>query len=108
MRGVWSTCQATVMQRSPGRCRNNGKLVLRWCNEAGLPAHVLLTKADKLKRGAAGSTFLQVRRRLLEMHPDSSLQLFSSLTREGADAARATLDDWLGITAESPPGPATD
>lgn len=79
------------------------QLVLRWCREAGLPVHVLLTKADKLKRGAAGAAHLQVRRRLLEIHPHSSLQRFSSLTREGAETARATLDDWLGIAAENPP-----
>ncbi|HYQ73336.1 MAG TPA: ribosome biogenesis GTP-binding protein YihA/YsxC [Gammaproteobacteria bacterium] len=80
------------------------RLVLRWCNEAGLPAHVLLTKSDKLKRGAASSTLLQVRRGLLDIHPDSSLQLFSSLTREGVDAARSTLNDWLGMTGDNPPG----
>lgn len=76
------------------------QLVLRWCNTADLQAHVLLTKADKLKRGAANAILLQVRRQLQELHPGSSLQLFSSLTRDGADAARAKLDDWLGITAE--------
>jgi GTP-binding protein len=76
------------------------QLVLRWCNAADLQAHVLLTKADKLKRGAANASLLQVRRQLQELHPGSSLQLFSSLTRDGADAARAKLDDWLGIKAE--------
>jgi GTP-binding protein len=75
------------------------QLVLRWCNAADLRAHVLLTKADKLKRGAANAALLQVRRQLQDLHPGSSLQLFSSLTRDGADAARAKLDDWLGITA---------
>jgi len=76
------------------------QLVLRWCNAASLPAHVLLTKADKLKRGPANATLLKVRSQLQELHPGSSLQLFSSLTRDGADAARAKLDDWLGIAAE--------
>lgn len=84
------------------------QLVLRWCREAGLPVHILLTKADKLKRGAASATLLQVRRRLLVIHPDSSLQRFSSLTREGAETARATLDAWLGIAAEYPPDLVTD
>ena len=81
------------------------QLVLRWCNAAGLQAHVLLTKADKLKRGAANTTLLQVRRQILELHPGSSLQLFSSLTRDGADAARSRLDDWLGIVADALAGP---
>jgi len=78
------------------------QLVLRWCNAAGLPVHILLTKADKIKRGAAKATLMQVRRQLLELHPGSSLQLFSSLTREGVDAARAQLDVWLGLTGDDP------
>jgi GTP-binding protein len=76
------------------------QLVLRWASAADLPAHVILTKADKLKRGAAKSALLQVKRQLQELHAGSSLQLFSSLTRDGADTARAKLDDWLGIPAE--------
>lgn len=73
--------------------------MLAWCEAAGIPCHILLTKADKLKRGAANAALLQVRRQLQELHPGSSLQLFSSLTRDGTDAARKKLDDWLGITA---------
>jgi GTP-binding protein len=84
------------------------QLVLRWCNAADLRAHVLLTKADKLKRGAANAALLQVRRQLQDLHPGSSLQLFSSLTRDGADAARAKLDDWLGITAAEPENSTAD
>jgi GTP-binding protein len=82
------------------------QLVLRWCNAADLQAHVLLTKADKLKRGAANAALLQVRRQLQELHPGSSLQLFSSLTRDGVETARATLDEWLGITADDLEGSA--
>jgi GTP-binding protein len=84
------------------------QLVLRWCSAADLKAHVLLTKADKLKRGAASAALLQVRRQLQELHPDASLQLFSALTRDGTDAARAKLDDWLGITDTAPDPETTD
>jgi GTP-binding protein len=83
------------------------QLVLRWCATADLQAHVLLTKADKLKRGAANAALLQARRQLMELHPGASLQLFSSLTRDGSDAARKKLDDWLGI-AEEPSAAAVD
>jgi GTP-binding protein len=78
------------------------QLVLRWCHTAGLPAHVILTKADKLKRGAANATRLQVQGKLQELHAGASLQLFSSLTRDGAETARAVLDAWLGMTTEEP------
>jgi len=73
------------------------EMVLRWCHAAGLRTHVLLTKADKLKRGPASTTLLQVRNRVQAMHPETSVQLFSSLTRDGAEAARGVLDSWLGI-----------
>jgi len=73
------------------------QLVLRWCRSAELPAHVLLTKADKLKRGAAGTVLLQTRTQLQGIYPHSTLQLFSSHTRDGVEDARARLDDWLGI-----------
>ncbi len=33
--------------------------MLAWCSASGVPCHVLLTKADKLKRGPAQSTLLQ-------------------------------------------------
>ena len=84
------------------------QLVLRWCNAAGLQTHILLTKSDKLKRGAANSALLQVRRQLQGLHPGSSLQMFSSLTRDGTDTARTKLDDWLGIRAEDGNDPTAD
>ena len=38
--------------------------MLEWAAHAGMPVHILLTKADKLKRGAANNTLLKVRRDL--------------------------------------------
>jgi len=69
--------------------------MLRWCADVDLPVHVLLTKADKLKRGPAGNNLLGVRKRLPEFHPRASVQLFSSLKKTGVDEARRMLDSWL-------------
>lgn len=69
--------------------------LLAWANHAGLPTHVLLTKADKLNRGPAQSTLLQARRQLPALHPGATVQLFSALKREGLEEARRRLDDWL-------------
>lgn len=33
--------------------------MLAWCSASGVPCHVLLTKADKLKRGQAATTLLK-------------------------------------------------
>ncbi len=69
--------------------------VLLWCADVGLPVHILLTKADKLKRGAAANTLLAVRKRLPELHSEASVQLFSALKKTGMDEARQVLSGWL-------------
>jgi GTP-binding protein len=75
--------------------------VLGWCHVAGLPAHVLLTKSDKLKRGPAKAALLSVRQQLADLHPDASVQLFSALHKTGTDEAVMVLNQWLGLSSES-------
>ena len=70
--------------------------MLNWCRHAQMPVHILLTKSDKLKRGAALNALMQVKRTLKEM-PNVSLQLFSSTKKMGLDEARSVLDNWLKI-----------
>lgn len=67
--------------------------MLGWCRSARLPIHVILNKADKLSRGAAGRTLQSVQREIAD--GESSVQLFSALTRQGLDQARARLAGWL-------------
>ncbi len=81
--------------------KDTDQQVLGWCRVAGLPTHVLLTKSDKLKRGPASNTLLEVRRQLATLHPGASVQLFSSLKRDGVDQVRAVLDDWLGLAGDA-------
>jgi len=69
--------------------------MLEWAAHMGLPVHVLLTKADKLKRGAASSTLLEVRKALEEREGEFSVQLFSALKRTGIDEVQGVLDRWL-------------
>ena len=68
--------------------------MIDWALQSELPLHVLLTKADKLKRGAAQNTLLAVQKGL-KAHSSVSVQLFSSLKNEGVDAARNQLSTWL-------------
>jgi GTP-binding protein len=70
--------------------------MLKWCYEAELDVHILLTKSDKLKRGPASAALLSVRKQLPELHPEASVQLFSSLKKTGVKEARSQLDRWLG------------
>jgi GTP-binding protein len=65
--------------------------MLAWCESANVPCHILLTKADKLKRGPAQSTFLKVRRDLPEI---ASIQIFSSLKKTGLDELVDKLSGW--------------
>ncbi len=71
--------------------------MLEWCTAANLPTHCLITKADKLKRGAAMNTLLKVRRVLEAEYPVATAQLFSSLKKTGIDEAHTVLDRWLGL-----------
>jgi GTP-binding protein len=57
-----------------------------------LPVHILLTKADKLKRGQASRALLEVRQ---ATGPEASVQLFSATTRQGLDEARQVLERLL-------------
>ena len=65
--------------------------MLDWCVSTGIPCHILLTKADKLKRGPAQSTLLMVRRDL----PDgATVQVFSSSKKTGVDELVEKLRQW--------------
>ena len=71
------------------------RMMIDWAVQGGLPLHLLLTKSDKLKRGAAQNTLLAVQK---ELKPFSNVtvQLFSSLKNDGVTEVRAKLDEWLG------------
>ncbi len=69
--------------------------MLNWALQASMPVHILLTKADKLSKGAAGTTLLQVRTELLPHADLTSVQLFSALKHDGNRALIAVLDAWL-------------
>ena len=72
--------------------------MLEWCNHYDLPAHVLLTKADKIKRGAQQNSKLQTIKQLKEAGITASVQTFSALKKTGLDELVARLDEWLEIT----------
>ena len=72
--------------------------MLGYAMRRGLPAHVILTKADKLGRGAAGNTLQAVRMELSRSFADSvSVQLFSGESKQGVDELRAVVAGWLDI-----------
>ncbi|MFO7859525.1 MAG: ribosome biogenesis GTP-binding protein YihA/YsxC [Ectothiorhodospiraceae bacterium] len=76
--------------------------MLAWCQHAGLPVHVLLNKADKLKSGAAKRTLETVHATIARDFPEAGVQLFSSTRGTGVAEAHQVLDAWLTL----PPTPA--
>jgi GTP-binding protein len=71
--------------------------MIEWCEHTQLPLHILLTKADKLKFGAAKNILLKVQSQLSEINIIVSLQLFSSLKKTGVDEIHAVLDQWFSF-----------
>ena len=72
--------------------------MLGYAANRGLPAHALLTKADKLSRGAQGNALLAVRKELASAFGDSvSVQTFSGESKLGVEEARAVVGGWLEL-----------
>ncbi|SKA16286.1 ribosome biogenesis GTP-binding protein YihA/YsxC [Novilysobacter spongiicola] len=74
------------------------KQMLGYAVSRGLPAHAILTKADKLGRGAQGNALLAVRKEMQAEYRDAvSVQLFSGESKQGVDEARAVIGGWLEL-----------
>jgi GTP-binding protein len=71
--------------------------MLAWGMRADLPILLLLTKADKLKTGAARATQLSVERTVSNLGAQAEVILFSALQRQGVMAAQGVLDRWLEV-----------
>lgn len=67
--------------------------MIEWVGSLDHRVHVVLSKADKLRHGAAKTTLLTVRR---ELGAQAGVQLFSATKRTGVDEARQALDGFLG------------
>jgi GTP-binding protein len=61
------------------------RMMLQWAKSRGLFVHILLTKSDKLNRGPANTVLLEVKQELKKMKLDFSIQLFSSLHKQGLE-----------------------
>ena len=72
--------------------------MLNWCHQSKMSTHILLTKADKLKRGAATNTLLKVKNILKNDYADTSVQLFSSLKKTGIDEVKQILNEWFELS----------
>jgi GTP-binding protein len=74
--------------------------MLEWFATTGKGVHILLTKADKLSRQQATNTLREVRGALREGFPQCTVQLFSSLKRQGLEEAEAAIAKLLAGVLE--------
>jgi len=76
------------------------EMMLQWCINSDIDTNILLTKSDKLKKGAASSTKLAVKNAVKEF-PNINVQLFSSLKKEGVSELCKYLDKIFELNNES-------
>ena len=71
--------------------------MLNWCEHYKKPVHILLSKSDKLSRGAAAAALQSVRNTLKTDAPYASVQIYSSLYKVGVEDLEVVLNNWLEI-----------
>ena len=70
-------------------------VMLDWTLDIGLPVHVLLTKSDKLKKGPANASLHTMQNIIEANYPHATVQLFSSLNKQGLVEVWDKLDCWM-------------
>ena len=76
------------------------QMMLEWCVNSKVPINILLTKSDKLKKGAASAAKLSAIKNVSDL-PSVKVQLFSSLKKEGVSELSKYLDEVFEINNAS-------
>ncbi|HLT63017.1 MAG TPA: ribosome biogenesis GTP-binding protein YihA/YsxC [Pseudohongiella sp.] len=69
-------------------------MMINWARQNNIPLHILLTKSDKLKRGAIQDAIRTAKAAIADLE-DASVQEFSSLKKTGIEILANRLDEWL-------------
>lgn len=75
-------------------------MMLEWAYSRHLFVHVLLTKSDKLNRGPASKVLLDVQQQLRKMKLNFSIQLFSSMNKQGLEELASVMAGRLNYTLD--------
>lgn len=75
-------------------------MMLEWAYSRKLFVHVLLTKSDKLNRGPASKVLQEVQQTLRKMKLNFSIQLFSSMNKQGLQELASVMGGRLNFTLE--------
>lgn len=76
--------------------QSSDQQMIEWCLTQPIQLHILLSKADKFRYGAALNQLQQVKKQLAIYQHAISIQLFSALKRQGIDELERKLNHWLG------------
>lgn len=71
------------------------EMMLDWADHYQVPIHILLSKADKLKKNPANNAKFKVQKAIKGYSNPVSVQLFSSLNRQGLEEAYSKLGEWF-------------
>lgn len=75
--------------------------LIDFAQELNLPVHILLTKCDKLKRGASQNTLLTTRQEV-SAYTSVTVQTFSAMRRLGIEESHRKLDEWFTFEQDEP------
>ncbi len=69
--------------------------MVNWASDSELPTQILLTKADKFKRGKVASTVLNTEKQLDKVPGQFAVEPFSSQSYVGVDKMRTQMSEWV-------------
>jgi GTP-binding protein len=92
-----SLCGLVLLTDCRHPLKESDQTLLAWGLQRQLPVHILLTKADKLARGEGKQRLLALQKQYATYSNPPSMQLFSSLKRQGLEELVAKLDEWLAL-----------
>ena len=109
MKGEWQRNIARYLETRESLCgvvllmdvrhplKEYDQQVLSWCYSAALQTHVLLTKADKLKRGPARRPCCKPARHWKDCTPRHPASYFRRTPATGNEQLQQVLNHWLGL-----------
>jgi GTP-binding protein len=68
--------------------------LLEYCDERGLPVHILLNKSDKLSNNEIANTLRKIKEYLSVYENPVTFQLFSALKGLGVKELQGLMDEW--------------
>ena len=75
--------------------KDNDIQMIEWCNERSLEMHIVLTKADKLKKNQINKSLFMVQKYVANIETEISVQVFSSNTNLGLNELRQKISNWM-------------